>query len=86
MIEKDATLNRRIIRSGEEAGIRLRALGGLAVYMTCASAVRHPRLKRSYADIDLAGLEKDGPRIGKLFLQLGYKPDQRSMRCMGKRA
>jgi len=78
MIEKDANLEvGRIIRAGEEAGIRLRALGGLAVYMTCASAVRHPRLKRSYADIDLAGLEKDGPRIGKLFLQLGYKPDQR---------
>ena len=78
MIEKDANLEvSRLIRAGEEVGIRLRVLGGLAVYMACPSAVRHPRLKRSYADIDLAGLEKDGPRMGKLFVQLGYESDQR---------
>jgi hypothetical protein len=78
MIEKDAKLEvERIIRAGEKEGIRLRVLGGLAVYMTCPSAVRHARLKRSYADIDLVGLEKDRPRLGKLILQLGYKPDQR---------
>ena len=78
MIEKDAKREaQRIIRAGENAGIRLRVLGGLAVYLTCPSAVTHPRLKRSYADIDLAGLEKDGPSLGQFFIQLGYLPDQR---------
>jgi len=78
MIEKDARQEvGRIIRAGEKAGIRLRALGGLAVHLTCPSAVTHARLKRGYADIDLAGLEKDGPNLGQLFTQLGYVPDQR---------
>jgi hypothetical protein len=78
MIEKDAKREvERIIAAGENAGIRLRVLGGLAVYLTCPSAVGHARLKRSYADIDLAGLEKDGPRLGKFFTQLDYIPDQR---------
>jgi hypothetical protein len=78
MIEKDAKLEvARIISAGEKAGIRLRVLGGLAVSLTCPSAVTHPRLKRSYADIDLAGLEKDGPHLGQFFTQLGYAPDQR---------
>ena len=78
MIEKDAKLEvERILRAGEKEGVRLRVLGGLAVYLTCPSAVRHARLKRTYADIDLAGLGKDGPHIARLFLQLGYQPDQR---------
>ena len=78
MIEKELKQEvERIIRSGETAGVRLRVLGGLAVYMTCPSAARITRLNRSYADIDLVGLGKDGSRLGKLFIQLGYKPDQR---------
>jgi hypothetical protein len=78
MIEKDAKQEvERIIRAGEKASIRLRVLGGLAVYLTCPSAVTHARLKRSYADIDLVGLEKDGSHLGQLFTQLGYEPDQR---------
>jgi len=78
MIEKDAKLEvERIIHAGENAGIRLRVLGGLAIYMTCPSAMIHPRLKRSYADIDLAGLEKEAPGLGQFFTQLGYVPDQR---------
>lgn len=78
MIEKDAKLEvERIIHAGENAGIRLRVLGGLAIYMTCPSAVIHPRLKRSYADIDLAGFEKEAPGLGQFFTQLGYVPDQR---------
>jgi len=78
MIEKDARREvERIIGAGEKAGLRLRVLGGLAVYLTCPSAVAHARLKRSYADIDLVGLEKDGSHLGQLFAQLGYAPDQR---------
>jgi len=86
MIEKDAKREvERIISSGEKAGIRLRVIGGLAVYLSCPSAVTHDRLKRSYADIDLAGLEKDGPRLGQFFTQLGYAPDQRFNALHGQR-
>jgi len=78
MIEKDAKREvERIVSAGEQAGTRLRVLGGLAVYLSCPSAVTHARLKRSYADIDLVGLEKDGSHLGQLFTQLGYVPDQR---------
>jgi len=78
MIEKDAKLEvERIIDAGEKAGVRLRVLGGLAIYLSCPSAATHPMLKRSYADIDLVGLEKDGSRLSRLFADLGYIPDQR---------
>jgi len=78
MIEKDAKKEaKRIIGSGEQSELRLRVLGGLAVYLTCPSAGSHTRLSRSYADIDLVGLGKDGPRLGAFFTGLGYTPDQR---------
>ncbi len=78
MIEKDAKLEvERIIQAGEDEGVRLRVLGGLAVYLACPSAVTHHHLKRVYADIDLVGLGKDGPLLGKFFTKLGYEPDQR---------
>jgi hypothetical protein len=86
MIEKDAKREvERIISAGEKAGIRLRVLGGMAVYLTCTSAVTHVRLKRRYADIDLMGLEKDGPRLGQFFIQLEYIPDQRFNALHGRR-
>ncbi len=78
MIEHDAGQEvRRIIGEGEASGFRLRALGGLAVSLTCPSAAKHPRLTRVYADIDLVGLGRDGPRLGGFFARLGYTPDQR---------
>jgi hypothetical protein len=78
MIEKDAKKEAiRIIGSGEQSGLRLRVLGGLAVYLTCPSASSHARLSRNYADIDLVGLGKDGSRLGAFFRGLGYTPDQR---------
>jgi hypothetical protein len=78
MIEQDAGQEvRRIVADGEAAGLHLRALGGVAVSLACPSAATHPRLKRAYADIDLVGLTREGPRLGAFFSQLGYIPDQR---------
>jgi hypothetical protein len=78
MIEKDARIEvERIVNCGEKEALRLRTLGGLAIFITCPSARAHPGLKRAYADIDLVGLGKDGPRLGQLFTGLGYSPDQR---------
>jgi len=66
-----------IIAGGESSGFRLRALGGIAVSLTCPSAEIHSRLKRDYADIDLVGLSSDGSQIKSFFARLGYSPDIR---------
>lgn len=67
----------KIIRSGDECGIPLRLLGGLAVSLSSPSSTAHKRLKRSYADIDMVGLSRDKWRIKKLFNDLRYLPDER---------
>lgn len=68
---------RRIIQSGEAAGIHLRLVGGLAVRITSPQATQKPALQRAYADLDFVGLSAEGRRIKQLFLELGYQPDQR---------
>lgn len=67
----------KIIHSGDECGIPLRLLGGLAVSLSSPSSTAHKRLKRSYADIDMVGLSRDKWRIKKLFNDLRYLPDER---------
>ena len=78
MIEQDARQEaKRIVSNGEASGLRLRVLGGLAVSLSCPSAATHPRLQRTYADIDLVGLGREAPHLGAFFTELGYVPDQR---------
>ncbi len=67
----------KIICSGDERGIPLRLLGGLAVRLSSPSSTSHERLKRSYADIDLVGLSRDKWKIKELFIDLHYLPDER---------
>jgi hypothetical protein len=66
-----------IIERGEQAGLRLRLVGGLAVRLSSPNATQKPILKRSYADLDFVGLGREGRRIKQLFVELGYQPDQR---------
>jgi hypothetical protein len=67
----------RIITESERQGILLRLVGGLAIYLTSPKAAEHPRLKRSYADLDVVGLQTSVRKIKELFIGLGYQPDQR---------
>ncbi len=75
----------RIIHAGEEEGVTLKLLGGIAVKYHCESASKE-QLKRDYADIDVFGLSKQTGRIKKLFPSLGYTPrDSFNILNAGKR-
>ncbi|MGH2750478.1 MAG: hypothetical protein ACRDK3_06350 [Actinomycetota bacterium] len=65
----------RVLAAAAEAGILLRAVGGLAVYLRCPSARRSP-LERDYKDIDLVGSAGAAPGISTLLAELGYAADE----------
>jgi len=67
---------RRILDEARNRGIILRLFGGVAVKYHCPSAT-HRSLQRSYPDLDFFGRGKQGREIRKLFLDLGYEPNQR---------
>ena len=67
---------KRILDEARNRGIILRLLGGVAVKYHCPSAT-HRSLQRSYPDLDFFGRGKQGREIRKLFLDLGYEPNQR---------
>src|SRR6266851_816940 len=67
---------KRILDEARNRGIILRLFGGVAVKYHCPSAT-HRSLQRSYPDLDLFGRGKQGREIRRLFLDLGYEPNQR---------
>ena len=61
---------RRVLRAADEAGVPLRAMGGIAVALIAPSVAElHPR--RTYHDIDLAALPR-APAVSRLMADLGY--------------
>ena len=67
---------KRVLDEAKQRGIILRLFGGVAVKYHCPSAT-HRSLQRSYPDLDFFGRGKQGREIRKLFLDLGYEPNQR---------
>jgi hypothetical protein len=67
---------KRILDEAKQRGLILRLFGGVAVKYHCPSA-SHRTLQRSYPDLDLFGLKKQGRDIRKLLADLGYEPNQR---------
>jgi hypothetical protein len=65
----------RVLDAAAETGVLLRAVGGLAVYLTCRSA-RLPPLARTYLDLDLVGRRGDARLISELLYSLGYAADE----------
>ncbi len=65
----------RIVEAGTAQGMTLRLLGGLAIRLQCASAA-HGTLARTYPDIDLATLPRQGQDAERLLSQLGYTPNK----------
>jgi Uncharacterised nucleotidyltransferase len=65
----------RIVEAAAELGVPLRALGGVAVAMTCPSSHRPP-LARSYADIDLATIKSAKDQVVALLESQGYTGDK----------
>jgi len=67
---------KRILDEAKQRSIILRLFGGVAVKYHCPSAT-HRSLQRSYPDLDFFGTGKQGREVRKLFLDLGYEPNQR---------
>lgn len=58
-----------------QAGLGLRLMGGLAIWLTSPSA-RRPPYGREYADLDFAAPSRDAKRIAPFLSNLGYVPER----------
>jgi hypothetical protein len=74
----------RIIDAASQAGIVMRAAGGVAIALLCAAA-RRPPLSRSYQDIDFAMRSEDAGPVAELFATLGYEPEEEFNLLHGQR-
>jgi hypothetical protein len=63
----------RVLDAAEAAGVVVRAVGGVAVWLTCPSA-RVPPLARPYKDLDLVTPGGRSDPITDLLVSLGYEP------------
>lgn len=66
---------RRIVEAAAKRAVPLRALGGVAVAMSCPTS-QHPPLARRYADIDLATTGSAKDEVVSLLESLGYTGDK----------
>jgi hypothetical protein len=73
----------RLLDAARKRQVVLRALGGVAVQMTCPSA-RQPPLARTPKDLDFASSSKHRTDIIDLFREAGYQPDAEFNALHGK--
>jgi hypothetical protein len=64
----------RILEAAQEAGLILRATGGVGIALICESARRAP-LQRPYADIDFVARSRYVEEIEMVLTELGYEPE-----------
>lgn len=85
MIDADPVAEgRRLVAAAEDAGIRMRLVGGVAVRIRSPSIARvHP--PRTYHDIDLAAERRSGPELADLLERQGYEPHRRFNTLAGNR-
>ena len=62
-------------RAMDQAGVPLRLIGGIAIWLRCPSAT-HESLSRAYADLDLIGLSTKTGDIKQILTAMGYEPDK----------
>lgn len=65
----------RVLDAADAAGLVVRAVGGLGVWLTCPSASRPP-LARQYKDLDLVAGTGASAGVQELLMGLGYEPDR----------
>jgi hypothetical protein len=65
----------RLIELATAAGLIVRALGGVAVRLTCPSAGQPP-LVRTYGDLDFAALRREARGVRELLERAGYTPER----------
>jgi hypothetical protein len=71
-LEDPVAETRRLVAAADEAGLALRAIGGVAVAIR-APSIALLRPTRTFHDIDLAG-PADAPAISRLLIASGYEP------------
>jgi hypothetical protein len=65
----------RLAAAAVHAGLSLRLMGGLAIWLTSPSA-RRPPYAREYADIDFAASSQHAKRVSPFLAALGYVPER----------
>jgi hypothetical protein len=68
-------LGRSVAEEAAAAGVALRLIGGVAVWVRCLSARTAP-LARAYGDIDLVGRARDRKAIVAFLEARGFEPDR----------
>jgi len=65
----------RMVNKISDAGLNVKLLGGLAIWMTCPSA-QLSGLARSYGDLDFIAPKKEIRALNQIFINSGYKEDK----------
>jgi hypothetical protein len=76
-------LARRLVASGDEAGVPLRAMGGVGVGLRAPAA--HPALRRDYADVDLAAPRRARRELEEVMKAAGLEPEREFNALHGSR-
>jgi hypothetical protein len=74
---------RRLLDAAGDAGVTVRALGGLGVHEH--TPTRHPTLSREYKDIDLITTRRESSRVAEFLTRMGYEPDEQFNAINGHR-
>ncbi len=74
----------RVVGAAGDAGLAIRATGGVAIALICPSA-RRPPLQRVYGDIDFVAHSSDAADVVAFFRDLGYAPEEQFNVIHGQR-
>lgn len=75
---------RRILEEAQSRGIKVRLIGGIAIWLRAPDDVR-ARMGREYADIDLVTVRKHAKPLREMLESLGYQPDKMFNAVQGDR-
>jgi hypothetical protein len=73
----------RLLAAAHERNVRVRLIGGLAVYFHADHV--HPALARPYGDIDVATTKAESRDVTELMTDLGYEPAKQFNALNGSR-
>lgn len=65
----------RLAQAAQAAGLALKLVGGVAIWVSCPSARSGP-LARTYGDADFVGRGSDRKRINEFMAEQGYEADK----------
>lgn len=69
-----AALARELVNAATEKNLTLRVMTGVAVYMTCSSIATHPKLQRSFKDLDFVAPIAQWDALAEIFKANGATP------------